>query len=163
MAFFVILYLNCQVEGLTVICSVAGNLEKMPKGLAVLACPVVEPPRLQLIPLGLEVDRNTVIVLGCGISTNNVGKEVHLGVLLSKLERLVDTLADHQELDRAGEVTKLEEEPRHHLGALVASSLLHDPDCILRVVQFVKVKTNLENENEDSRCPTKSALLTALS
>ena len=144
MDFFVILYLNCQVEGLTVIRSVAGNLEKMSKGLAVLSCPVVESPRLQLIPLGLKVDRNTVVVLGCGICTNNVGKEVHLGVLLSKLERLVDTLADHQELDGAGEVTKLEEEPRHHLGALVASSLLYNPDCILRVVQFVKVKTNLE-------------------
>ena len=144
------MYLNCQVEGLTVICSVAGNLEKMSKGLAVLPSPVVEPPRLQLVPLGFEVDRNTVIVLGCGIRTNNVGKEVHLGVLLSKLESFVDTLADHQELDGAGEVTKLEEEPRHHLGALVASSLLYNPDCILRVVQFVKVKTNLEIVYQDS-------------
>ena len=146
-AFFVILYLNRQVEGLTVIRSVAGNLEKMSKGLAVLSCPVVESPCLQLGSLGLKVDRNTVIVLGCGICTNNVGKEVHLGVLLSKLERLVDTLADHQELDGAGEVTKLEEEPGHHLGALVASGLLYNPDCIFMVVQFVKVKTNLEIVN----------------
>ena len=39
--------------------------------------------------------------------SDDVGEEIHLGVLLGQLERLVHTLADDQELDCTREVTQL--------------------------------------------------------
>ena len=137
------IYLNGQIQGLAIISSVASDFKKMPEGLAVFPRPMVKPSGLQLVPLSLKVNCNAVIVLRSGIGTNNVSKEIHFCMLLCKLECLVDALADHEELDGTGEVAELQEEPRHHLGAFVAPSLLNNPYRILRVVKFVKIETNL--------------------
>ena len=87
----------------------------------------------------------TVVNQSCrGLSlltiSNDVGEEIHLGVLLGKLEGLVHTVTDDQELDRGGEVPELDEEPGHHLGPLGTPRLLHDPNRVLRVVEPVQVE-----------------------
>ena len=69
---------------------------------------------------------------------HDVSKEIHLCMLLSQLESLVNTVTDDKELDGGGEVSKLDEEPRHHFGPLSAAGLLHNSNRVLRVVEFIQ-------------------------
>ena len=54
--------LDSQADGLALLRG-GGLLQEVSEGLAVLARSVVKPPRLQVVLLALEVDRDTVIVL----------------------------------------------------------------------------------------------------
>ena len=63
-----------------------GHLEEVPERLAVLPGAVVEPARLQVVLLPLEVDGDAVVVLGRGVLTHDVREQVHLGVLLRQLK-----------------------------------------------------------------------------
>ena len=56
-------HLDGQTDGLALLRAGGGLLQEVSEGLAVLARSVVKPPRLQVVLLALEVDRDTVIVL----------------------------------------------------------------------------------------------------
>ena len=47
-------------------------------------------------------------------------------------------MTDDEELDGGGEVSELDEEPRHHCGPLSAAGLLHNSHGVLRVVEFIQ-------------------------
>ena len=66
---------------------------------------------MQAVPFTLEVDGDAVVVLDGGLVSNDLGEQIHLPVLLGKLESLIHAVRQDQELDRRVEVAKLEEEP----------------------------------------------------
>jgi hypothetical protein len=63
-------------------------------------------------------------------------------VLLSELKRLVNALAQHEELNRRVKVSQFEKKLCDQFCSLRASRLFHDPDGGLGVVEMVQVNAD---------------------
>jgi hypothetical protein len=70
------------------------------------------PSGLQAVSFPFEVDSDAVVVLRRCFVTNDLGKEIHLAVLLCQLESLVNAVRQDQELDGGVEISEFEEKPK---------------------------------------------------